>query len=122
MADGEVINPIPMDESVEMEIEPNLEVQQEDPPLEEEGNALEPMEHDEDEGGEAEESSSEDDFGWFVDPGLEADSEDEAAAALEAQEAEDAQDMDSKESESNGSSSEASSAEPSDTSDSDWAP
>ena len=122
MADGEVIDPTPMDKSVEMEVETELGIQQENPPLEEEGNAPELMEQDEDEDEGAREPSSDDDLGWFVDPGLELDSEDEAAAALEAQEAEDAQAMDSEESKPSGSSLEASSAEPSDTTDSDLAP
>ena len=95
MADGEVIDPTPMDESVEMEVEPEPGIQQEDPPLEEEDNAPELMEQDEDEDEGAKEPSSDDDLGWFVDRGLEPDSEDEAAAALEAQEAGDAQAMES---------------------------
>ena len=113
MADGEVINPVSMDESEEMEVEPEPEVQPEDPPLEEEVDAPDAMMPDNEE---------DDGIGWFVDPGLEPDSEDEAAAAMEMQEAGDAQGMDSEGSESSESSSEASSAESSDTSDSDWAP
>ena len=122
MADGEVINPIPMDESEEMEIEPEPGIQQEDPPLEEEMNALYAMEPDSEKEGDAEEPSSKDDQGWFVDPELELDSDEEALAALDAQGIDGAQAMEIEESEPSESSSEASSAEPSDTSDSDWAP
>ena len=122
MADGEVINPSPVDGSVEMDVEPEPRALYEDPaPMDEEVNAPEAMEQDLDEDRDVEESSLEDDRGWFVGSGMEPDSEDEAAAALVAQEAEEAQDMDSKEFESNQSSSEASFAEPSNTSDLDWA-
>ena len=122
MADGEVIDPTPMDESVEMEVEPEPEIQQEDPPLEEEMDAPDVMVPDNEEEGDVEEPSSEEDQGWFVDPELELDSDEEALAALDAQGIDGAQAMDLEESEPSESSSEASSAESSDTSDSDWAP
>ena len=69
MADGEVINPSPVDGLVEMDVEPEPRALYEDPaPMEKEVNAPEAMEQDEDEDGDKEEFSSEDDRGWFVDP------------------------------------------------------
>ena len=87
-------------------------------------NALDDMEPDNEEEGDAKEPSSEEDQDWFGDPELELNADEEALAALDAYEIGGAQAMDSEESESesDGSSSEASSVELSDTSDFDWAP
>ena len=63
MADGEVVNPTPMDESIEMDIKPDPGILHEDPPLEEKVNAPEAMEQDKGEDGGSGESSLEDDRG-----------------------------------------------------------